>query len=47
VFWPPSREAVQRVIGLQAKGIAVTFAMVEGRDLSAAWAVFEGRRKAT
>lgn len=44
VFWPPSQEAVRKVIDLRNAGIEVTFANVEGRDLSAAWAYFESQR---
>lgn len=44
VFWPPSREAIQRVVELRNSGCEVSFANVEGRDLSRAWAMFETRR---
>ena len=47
VFWPPSQDAVRKVVELRKAGVHVTFADVEGRDLSAAWAHFESQRSRT
>ncbi len=43
VFWPPSREALERIQELRRQGEEITFAEVEGRDLSKAWEVFSIR----
>jgi len=40
IFWPPSLEALERIRRLRSQGEEVTFAKVEGRDLSKAWEVF-------
>jgi hypothetical protein len=37
VFWPPTEDALQKIAALRARGDAVTFATVEGKDLSRAW----------
>ena len=40
LFWPPSNEVVARVQELRQRGDPVTFASVEGTDLSRAWEGF-------
>ena len=47
IFWPPSKEAIARVASLRHAGEPVTFATVEGRDLSRAWEYFESQRAAS
>jgi hypothetical protein len=37
VFWPPTAEAIQKVIDMRERGERVTFDAVEGQDLSRAW----------
>jgi|GEM_PF-6550656 len=38
LFWPPTQEAMQKVIDMRTRGERVTFDAVEGQDLSRAWA---------
>jgi restriction endonuclease len=42
VFWPPSAQAIRRIQVLREAGEPITFATVEGTDLSKAWEGFAG-----
>ena len=44
LFWPPSRDAVDRIAALRDSGQQLTFANIEGRDLSRTWEQFERAR---
>lgn len=44
LFWPPSQDAIAKVIALRNAGERLDFARIEGRDLSRAWQYFESQR---
>jgi hypothetical protein len=45
VFWPPSAEAIAKISKLRSAGETISFATVEGRDLSRAWQSAEKRAR--